>query len=37
MDVRVLLLRWEENELQVEWELNDLAAAFEDYGFNTET
>jgi len=23
--------------LQVEWELNDLAKVFRDYGFNTET
>jgi hypothetical protein len=33
----VLLLRWEEDELQVEWELNDLAKVFRAYNFNTET
>jgi hypothetical protein len=32
-----LLLRWEEDELQVEWELNDLAKVLRDYKFNTET
>ncbi|KAG4432279.1 hypothetical protein IFR05_012227 [Cadophora sp. M221] len=36
-DVEVLLLRWEEDELEVEWELNDLAKVFGNYGFNTET
>ncbi|KAL5319401.1 hypothetical protein ACEPPN_012453 [Leptodophora sp. 'Broadleaf-Isolate-01'] len=36
-EVEVLLLRWEEDELEVEWELNDLAKVFGDYGFNTET
>ncbi|KAH7310070.1 hypothetical protein BKA65DRAFT_543427 [Rhexocercosporidium sp. MPI-PUGE-AT-0058] len=36
-DVEVLLLRWEEDELEVEWELNDLAKVFGDYGFTTET
>ncbi|KAH8766234.1 hypothetical protein BGZ57DRAFT_798548 [Hyaloscypha finlandica] len=35
--VEVLLLRWEEDELQVEWELNDLAKVFRAYNFNTET
>ena len=35
--VEVLLLRWEEDELPVEWELNDLAKVFRDYKFNTET
>lgn len=33
----MLLLRWEEDELQVEWELNDLAKVFRAYKFNTET
>ncbi|PVH79813.1 hypothetical protein DL98DRAFT_515886 [Cadophora sp. DSE1049] len=36
-EVQVLLLRWEEDELEVEWELNDLAKVFGDYGFATET
>ena len=35
--VEVLLLRWEDDELQVEWELNDLAKVLGDYGFHTET
>ncbi|KAH7377993.1 hypothetical protein BKA64DRAFT_714496 [Cadophora sp. MPI-SDFR-AT-0126] len=35
-DVQVLLLRWEEDELEVEWELNDLAKVFRDYGFSTD-
>jgi hypothetical protein len=33
----VLLLRWEDDELQVKWELNDLAKVLGDYGFHTET
>jgi hypothetical protein len=31
--VEVLLLRWEDDELQVEWELNDLEKVLADYGF----
>jgi hypothetical protein len=34
---KVLLLRWKEDELQVEWELEDLSRAFQSYGFDTET
>jgi hypothetical protein len=36
-EVKVLLLRWEEDELQVEWELDDLAEVFRNYGFHTDT
>lgn len=32
-----MLLRWEEDELQVEWELDDLAQVFCNYGFHTDT
>ncbi len=31
-----MLLRWEEDELEVKWELDDLAKVFQDYGFKTE-
>lgn len=33
----MLLLRWEEDELEVEWELHDLARTFGSYGFHTDT
>ncbi|PVH80663.1 hypothetical protein DL98DRAFT_588255 [Cadophora sp. DSE1049] len=37
-DVQVLLLRWEQDTMGVQYELDDLAAAFaESYGFKTET
>jgi hypothetical protein len=37
-DVQVLLLRWEHDEMGVEYELDDLAVTFKNaYGFNTET
>jgi hypothetical protein len=36
--VHVLLLRWEEDSIGVEYELNDLAKTFRSaYGFETET
>jgi hypothetical protein len=36
-DVHVLLLRWEEDPMGVQFDLNDLAKVFEiSYGFNTE-
>ncbi|KAI8713303.1 C2 domain-containing protein [Fusarium sp. LHS14.1] len=36
-EVEVLLIRWEEDELEVEWELNELHKIFRDlYGFSTE-
>ncbi|KAF5018727.1 hypothetical protein F66182_9286 [Fusarium sp. NRRL 66182] len=36
-EVEVLLIRWEEDELEVEWELNELHKVFRDlYGFTTE-
>lgn len=32
-----MLIRWEEDELEVEWELNELQQVFrEEYGFSTE-
>ncbi|KAG4431285.1 hypothetical protein IFR05_013229 [Cadophora sp. M221] len=37
-DIQVLLLRWEEDTMGVQYELDDLATCFaEDYGFKTET
>ncbi|KAF4982028.1 hypothetical protein FZEAL_2278 [Fusarium zealandicum] len=36
-EVEVLLIRWEEDELEVEWELNELHKVFRDlYGFTAE-
>ena len=36
--VRVLLLRWEEDEMGVQYELDDLAKTFRElYGFEIET
>ncbi|KAJ4263156.1 hypothetical protein NW762_006778 [Fusarium torreyae] len=36
-EVEVLLIRWEEDELEVEWELNELHKVLRDlYGFTTE-
>jgi hypothetical protein len=35
-DVSVLLLRWEDDEMNVDWELDDLDKVFMKYGFNTE-
>ncbi|RGP80476.1 hypothetical protein FLONG3_1404 [Fusarium longipes] len=35
-DVQVLLIRWEEDELQVEDELNELKRVFDLYGFITD-
>ncbi|KAF8851278.1 hypothetical protein BDZ45DRAFT_696080 [Acephala macrosclerotiorum] len=36
-DIRVLLLRWEEDNMGVQYELNDLAKTFKStYGFDTE-
>ncbi len=35
-DVSVLLLRWEDDDMNVEWELEDLQKAFSKYGFDTE-
>ncbi|KUJ21390.1 uncharacterized protein LY89DRAFT_432694 [Mollisia scopiformis] len=35
--VRVLLLRWEEDSLGVQYELDDLAKTLDGYGFDTET
>jgi Caspase domain len=36
--VEVLLIRWEEDELEVEWELEELRDVFRDsYGFSTYT
>ena len=32
-----MLLRWEEDELDIKSELDDLAKVFQDYGFKTET
>ncbi|KAG4437770.1 hypothetical protein IFR05_006755 [Cadophora sp. M221] len=33
--VSVLLLRWEDDEMNVEWELDDLEKVFRNYGFGT--
>ncbi|KAG5801644.1 hypothetical protein H9Q74_001244 [Fusarium xylarioides] len=36
-EVQVLLIRWEEDELEVEWELNELQRVFHNlYGFTTD-
>ncbi|KAM0291890.1 hypothetical protein ACHAO9_003443, partial [Fusarium lateritium] len=36
-EVQVLLIRWDEDELEVEWELNELRSVFRDlYGFTTD-
>lgn len=36
-EVQVLLIRWEEDELEVEWEMEELRKVFRDmYGFSTE-
>ncbi|KAH9219799.1 hypothetical protein DL95DRAFT_51020 [Leptodontidium sp. 2 PMI_412] len=35
-NVSVLLLRWEDDEMNVEWELDDLEKVFRNYGFGTE-
>ncbi|KAF4451893.1 hypothetical protein F53441_5212 [Fusarium austroafricanum] len=36
-EVQVLLIRWDEDELEVEWELNELRRVFNDlYGFTTD-
>ena len=35
--VEILLLRWENDEMGVEFELDDLGKVFESYGFNRET
>ncbi|PNP84784.1 hypothetical protein FNYG_01878 [Fusarium nygamai] len=36
-EVQVLLIRWEEDELEVEWELNELQRVFHRlYGFTTD-
>jgi len=34
-NVSVLLLRWEEDEMNVGWELDDLEKVFRNYGFET--
>ncbi|CZT07236.1 uncharacterized protein RCO7_07252 [Rhynchosporium graminicola] len=34
--VSVILLRWEDDEMKVEWELEDLEKVFGNYGFETE-
>ncbi|RDL34352.1 uncharacterized protein BP5553_07480 [Venustampulla echinocandica] len=35
-EVSVLLLRWEDDEMGVEWEVDDLEKVFMCYGYNTE-
>jgi hypothetical protein len=35
-DVSVLLLRWEDDDMNVEWEAEDLEKAFSKYGFDTK-
>ncbi|KAF5679900.1 hypothetical protein FHETE_624 [Fusarium heterosporum] len=36
-EIQVLLIRWDEDELEVEWELNELRRVFRDlYGFATD-
>ncbi|CZR69300.1 uncharacterized protein PAC_19200 [Phialocephala subalpina] len=35
-NVSVLLLRWEDDGMNVEWELDDLETVFRNYGFDTE-
>ncbi|KAF4994037.1 hypothetical protein FGRMN_6071 [Fusarium graminum] len=36
-EIQVLLIRWDEDELEVEWELNELRRVFRDlYGFTTD-
>ncbi|KAF4332850.1 hypothetical protein FBEOM_13343 [Fusarium beomiforme] len=36
-EVQVLLIRWEEDELEVDWELNELRRVFHNlYGFTTD-
>ncbi|KAH7152895.1 hypothetical protein EDB81DRAFT_841280 [Dactylonectria macrodidyma] len=36
-EIQVLLIRWEEDELEVEWEMEELRKVFRDmYGFSTE-
>ncbi|KAF8860407.1 hypothetical protein BDZ45DRAFT_312341 [Acephala macrosclerotiorum] len=35
--VSVLLLRWEDDEMNVDWELDDLEKIFRQYGFDTES
>ncbi|KAH7348578.1 hypothetical protein BKA65DRAFT_262573 [Rhexocercosporidium sp. MPI-PUGE-AT-0058] len=34
--VSVLLLRWEDDEMNVEWEVDDLEKVFRHYGFETD-
>lgn len=34
--VQVLLLRWDEDDLDVAWEVEDLEKVFKSYGFDTE-
>ncbi len=34
--VEVLLLRWDEDDLAVSWEVEDLEKIFKAYGFSTE-
>ena len=36
-EVKVLLVRWEEDDLDVDWELQDLSKVLGAYGFDTET
>ncbi|PVH82437.1 hypothetical protein DL98DRAFT_513879 [Cadophora sp. DSE1049] len=35
-NVSVLLLRWKDDEMNVEWELDDLEKVFRNYGFETD-
>jgi hypothetical protein len=35
-EVKVLLIRWEEDDLDVKWELDDLGKVFTEYGFDVE-
>jgi len=34
--VQALLLRWDEDDLDVSWEVEDLEKVFKSYGFSTE-
>jgi hypothetical protein len=35
-DIYALLLRWEKDEMNVDWELDSLQKVFMNYGFDTE-
>jgi hypothetical protein len=35
-EVKALLIRWEEDDLEVEWEIEDLAKILTKYGFDVE-